>query len=161
MGIPSLLQPYEFLQNTDPRAVLMYISMFKMKVEADPLRTTQNQVQQLSKLLLECADGVTSATDQFSHDCTKLRSMLSSVDVGEKEKYFEKRVTLMENMIREALDMVEDLDERNNLLAKENKLLTEQLTVCLHITTFNNISSDQYQRYYYYKITWSSLRLDS
>lgn len=55
--------------------------------------------------------------------------MLSSVDVGEKEKYFDKRVTLMDNMIREALDMVEDLDERNGLLAKENKLLNEQLTV--------------------------------
>lgn len=109
----------------------MYITMFKFKMDSDPVRTVQTQIHQLSKLVLECANGVENATDQFSTDCTKLRSMLASVDVGEKEKYFEKRATLMDNMIREALDMVEDLDERNGLLAKENKLLNEQLTVCI------------------------------
>eukprot|EP01127_Copromyxa_protea_P020480 TRINITY_DN6869_c0_g1_i1.p1 TRINITY_DN6869_c0_g1~~TRINITY_DN6869_c0_g1_i1.p1 ORF type:complete len:242 (-),score=52.56 TRINITY_DN6869_c0_g1_i1:260-985(-) len=119
LGIPNLIQPTEFLQNTDPRAIMMYISMFKMKIDADHMSTTQAQIESLSKLVLECASDVEDATEQFSSDCTKLRSLAATVDVGEKEQYFAKRVTLMDSMIREALDMVEDLEERNGYWQKK------------------------------------------
>jgi hypothetical protein len=141
LGIPNVLQPTEFLQNSDPRAILMYITMFKLKFDVDPAQAVHQQIRQLSRLVLECTDGVQSATGQFNNDCVKLRSMISTVDVGEKEKFFEERSTLMDSMVREALDMVEDLEERNGLLARENKILNEQLTVCFFSETPSPIFS--------------------
>eukprot|EP01126_Amoeba_proteus_P035537 TRINITY_DN3589_c0_g1_i11.p1 TRINITY_DN3589_c0_g1~~TRINITY_DN3589_c0_g1_i11.p1 ORF type:complete len:188 (-),score=38.31 TRINITY_DN3589_c0_g1_i11:138-701(-) len=131
MGIPNLLQPQEVIHNSDPRSLLLYLSIFKTKFDSMNSSHLQvrRQIHELTKLVLDCTAGFESTSEQFSYDCMKLQDLLSTVDRGEKEKYFMERSTLMDKMVKEALEMMEDLDERNNLLAKENKLLSDQLAI--------------------------------
>jgi len=133
LGIPNLLDPKEVAENRDPRALLLYLSLFQFKyreLEKSISFPVQQNVNKLHNLVTECVDAVSQMNEKFNRDCAVLTSFEGdSKNVHDERVYFGNRAKLMEGMIEEAIAMVDSLDQRNDLLAEENLLLQEQVNI--------------------------------
>jgi hypothetical protein len=48
---------------------------------------------------------------------------------GEEIEYYRQRAHVMDEQVKHCFKLVEDLDQKNDLLSDENKILNEKLTV--------------------------------
>jgi len=145
LGIPAFLSVNEVIANKDPRALVMYISLFKIKIEdgnKQPIQSIKYDLGNLAQLITDCATTVSNVQDQFQLSCSKLvLSGKPTASNQEELEYYKQRTQIMNEMVNEAFKMIESLEIKNELLYEENRLLNEKLTALRAV-----IAEEQYQR---------------
>jgi len=132
LKIPIFLTPAEVIGNKDPRALLMYLNLFKVKMEESnrpPLQIIKNELGQLTQMVTDCASTVNYAHEQLLLNCSRLNCLekLPTNYPGEEIEYFKQRATLMDEQVKHCFKIVEDLELKNDLLFEENKILNEKI----------------------------------
>jgi len=144
-GIPMFLQPAEVVGNKDPRALLMYLSLFKIKMEESnkpPMQSIKNDIGILTQLITDCNTTVVAAQEQLTTNTAKMRALEKIPSTYQEEiDYYKQRATLMDKQVKHCFKLVEDLDQKNELLFEENKILNEKVN-----TLKNSLNEEQFIR---------------
>jgi len=131
LKIPSFLTPNEVVKNKDPRALLMYLTLFKIKIEESnkpPLQKIKNEIGCLTQMVTDCAFDVNYTQDQLELHCAKLQLIERLPNSYTEEiDYFKQRAGLMDEQVKQCFKIIDDLDLKNDLLFEENKILNEKV----------------------------------
>jgi len=133
VGIPIFLKPDEVYYQKDLRALLMYITLLKIKIEENnrpPIQVIKNEIGQLVQLVADSVNNVNQTQDQFVATCSKLNTLERIPGNYQEEiEYFQQRANLMDEVVKQSFKVIEDLDQKNDRLYEENKLLNEKINL--------------------------------
>jgi len=131
LNIPHLLDAEAVLAEEAPVPLLLYISLFRSKLEQmnakkNPVVTVRAELQQLKKLVLEESYNLSSIKTEFDEECLKLVALANPDEFKAEREYYQRRAEVMDKMLLESRHLNADLEQQNQKLREANTILTEK-----------------------------------
>jgi len=128
--MPNLLEPKDVMSNRDPQSLLLYLELWRHKVEKfreHPVEKVRKEVAMLINLVEENSAKFQGKSAEFDEACTVLWASSHNEALKEERMYLDQRAKVMDDMLYEISRSIDTLEMKNSHLEEENRNLMEKL----------------------------------
>jgi DNA-binding FrmR family transcriptional regulator len=116
----------------DHRSLLLYISLFKIKIEeakkaANPANTASGYIKDLKKTVQDRVDSTKTLLAQFTEEVSRLQAIASRDEFEQEKQFLTQQMQSMERIRQESRALTVKQEQQNTELRNQIQLLLEKI----------------------------------
>jgi len=130
LRMPNLLDPKDVVSNRDPQSLLLYLELWRHKIEqfrGHPAQKVRNEAMVVMNLVSKFSSDFELKNSDFEEACTVLWASAFKEALKEERQYLDQRSKVMDDMMYETLNVIESLENKIMQLEDDNIRLAERL----------------------------------